>query len=126
MGNKRNRINKKYSTHKNKVIFIKKKLPTMKKKTRHNQQTIDKQTMDKQTNSDMDIRQGQTMDELTNSDMNISNQQTMDEQTNNATGMDKQTVLQVLDKEARLDGKCRQTATIYKLIIIIKNDTDTS
>ena len=86
MGNKRNRINKKYSTHKNKVIFIKKKLPTMKKKTRHNQQTIDKQTMDKQTNSDMDIRQGQTMDELTNSDMNISNQQTMDEQTNNATG----------------------------------------
>ena len=50
----------------------------------------------------------------------------MDEQTNNATGMDKQTVLQVLDKEARLDGKCRQTATIYKLIIIIKNDTDTS
>ena len=55
----------------------------MKKKTRHNQQTIDKQTMDKQTmdkqtNSDMDIRQGQTMDELTNSDMNISNQQTME------------------------------------------------
>ena len=47
MENKRNRINKKYSTHKNKVIFIKKKLPTMKKKTRHNKQTIDKQTMDK-------------------------------------------------------------------------------
>ena len=82
----------------------------MKKKTRHNQQT-----MYKQTNSDMDIRQGQAMDELTNSDLDISNQQIMDEQTNNATGMDKQTVLQVLDKEARLDCKCRQTATIlYK------------
>ena len=55
MGNKKNRINKKYSTHKSKGIFIKKKLPTMKKKTRHNQQTMDKQTMDKETNSDLDI-----------------------------------------------------------------------
>ena len=63
--------------------------------------------MDKQTDSDMDIRQGQTMVELTNSDMDISNQQAMDEHTNNATGMDKQTVLQVLVKEARLDCKCR-------------------
>ena len=54
----KNRINKKYSTHKRKGIFIKKKQPTMKKKTRHNQQTMDKwTTMDKQTNSDMDIRQ---------------------------------------------------------------------
>ena len=59
------------------------------------------------------------MDELTNSDMDISNQQTMDEQTNNATGTDKQTVLQLLDKEARLDCKCRQTATLSKIILIL-------